>query len=300
MKIKYGTVDTNIDITDYCYNKLCINNIIKIPPNDYTRSRLFTDPIVGTVKSIFIFNNGSCIECKDDVEVNINTIDNTVQKINIEHPINTLINLIEIQDSLQLKYGKFKEELPEQEMVLKYLSGNEKVLEIGGNIGRNSLVICKILKDNNNLVTLESHTEYASQLRENRDINNMTFFVENSALSKRNLIQKNWYTMVSDVLLEDYIQVNSITFNELQTKYNIKFDTLVLDCEESFYHILMDMPELLTNINMIIMENDYWDISRKQYIDDVLGKNNFKVVYSESGGWGPCYNNFYEVWKKVL
>lgn len=37
---------------------------------------------------------------------------------------------------------------------------------------------------------------------------------------------------------------------------------------------------------------------KKNYIDEVLTKNNFIVDYVESGGWGPCYNNFYEAWKR--
>jgi hypothetical protein len=60
----------------------------------------------------------------------------------------------------------------------------------------------------------------------------------------------------------------------------------------------MDMPEILNNINLIIMENDYYDIQQKYYIDEVLKKNNFYIDYVEEGGWGFCYNNFYEVWKK--
>jgi hypothetical protein len=56
---------------------------------------------------------------------------------------------------------------------------------------------------------------------------------------------------------------------------------------------------MLLNIKLIIMENDYWDISKKNYVDSVLQNNNFKTVYSQSGGWGPCYNNFFEVWQKV-
>lgn len=60
----------------------------------------------------------------------------------------------------------------------------------------------------------------------------------------------------------------------------------------------MDMPEILTNIKLIIMENDYWDISHKQYIDDILTKNNFYRDFVEGGGWGPCESNFYEVWKR--
>ena len=47
------------------------------------------------------------------------------------------------------------------------------------------------------------------------------------------------------------------------------------------------------------MENDYWDITHKNYIDNVLLQNNFKIKYSEAGGWGPCYNNFFEIWEKI-
>lgn len=183
-------------------------------------------------------------------------------------------------------------------MAIRYLTENKKVLEIGGNIGRNSLVIASILNDKTNLVTLESDMNIAKQLIENRDLNNFNFHIESSALSNRKLIQKHWDTIPSDVLLEGFNWVNTITLEKLKEKYNVAFDTLVLDCEGAFYYILMDMPEILNNINLIIMENDYRDITHKEYIDNVLKNNNFYVEYEESGGWGPCYNNFFEVWKK--
>ena len=59
-------------------------------------------------------------------------------------------------------------------MVVRYLTGNEKVLEIGGNIGRNSMVIASII-DNNNFVSMESDTNIANQLKENLELNNYTF-----------------------------------------------------------------------------------------------------------------------------
>jgi hypothetical protein len=104
--------------------------------------------------------------------------------------------------------------------------------------------------------------------------------------------------MVSNDLLPGYKWVNTITWKDLYKKYNIQFDTLVLDCEGAFYYILMDMPEILDNINLIIMENDYHNIEHKKYIDNLLKTNNFYVDYVESGGWGPCYGIFFEVWKK--
>ena len=117
-------------------------------------------------------------------------------------------------------------------------------------------------------------------------------------MSKRNLIQIGWDTIESNILLDGFKSVKNITLEELHSKYNIHFDTLVLDCEGALYYILTDMPEILDNVNLIIMENDYWDISKKNYVDSILKKYNFYVDYVESGGWGPCFSNFFEVWKK--
>jgi FkbM family methyltransferase len=288
MKITYGIIENNIDVTDLCFNKLLNNNIITIPSGDMNRANLFTDPLIGVHKKIFIEHYGNVHEFDESTHVKIDLLNN---KINYN-------NLSFIHSSLKLNYGSFNEELPEQKMAVRYLTGNEKVLEIGGNIGRNSLIIASILENHNNFVTLESDEDICKQLIENRNLNNFTFHIENSALSNRKLIQQGWNTIPSEILQTGFKWINTINYNQLKTKYNIDFDTLVLDCEGAFYYILMDMPEILNNIKLIIMENDYLDITHKNYIDEILIKNNFIVDYSERGGWGPCYNNFFEVWKK--
>lgn len=293
MKILYGISLTNsIDVTNICLSQLTKNNIIVIPDGDYNRANLFTDPLPGIIKKIIILNDDDITEYDISLEVHINITDNTIQTINIIQQIEN------IHSKLNIKYGNLLDELPEQKMSVRYLRGNEKVLEIGGNIGRNSLVIASILQDPTNLVTLECNINIAKQLIENRDLNNFNFYVEKSALSNRSLIQKDWITIPSDTLIEGYTWVDTITFDNLKMKYNIEFDTLVLDCEGAFYYILMDMPEILNNIKLIIMENDYLDISKKKYVDEILIKNNFYIDYQESGGWEPCFKNFFEVWKK--
>ncbi len=209
----------------------------------------------------------------------------------------------ELHSGLQLRYGSFQEELPEQKMAFRYLTGNEKVLELGGNIGRNSLVIASILNkyskgNDKNLVVMESCNDSFNKLNENRDINNLNFNIENSALSKKQLIQRGWNTIPSNVILDGYFPVNIIDYENLENKYQIKFDTFVLDCEGAFYYILQDMPEILNNINLIIMENDYNDMNHKVFVDKVLTDNNFYRDYVEAGGGGCCYNCFFEVWKR--
>jgi FkbM family methyltransferase len=294
IQILYGIKDNRKDVTDICLNKLCYNNIITIPSDDNARAKFFTDHLFRVEKKIFIIINENETEYDKYYRIKIN-MNNHIISTQHDDEINEKLN--NIHKKIKIKYGTLNNELPEQKMAVRYLTGTEKVLEIGGNIGRNSLVIASII-DNSNLVTLESDTNIARQLEENRNLNNYTFHIENSALSKRKLIQQGWDTMPSDSLKEGYKWVNTISFEELTRKYNIEFDTLVLDCEGAFYYILIDMPEILTNIKTIIMENDYHNISHKNYIDTILKENTFYVDYQEGGGWGCCSDNFFEVWKK--
>lgn len=294
MNIFYGTEKYSIDVTQICLDKLTKNNMITIPQGDNNRSNYFTDPLLGIHKKIFIEINETIHEYDEYNQITINMMDHTINVINDTNIINKLHN---IHSKLQINYGNFNDEFPEQKMSVRYLTGNEKVLELGGNIGRNTLVIASIL-NHSQFVTLESDPDIAKQLIKNRDLNHFNFHVEDSALSNKKLIQKGWDTIQSDVLLENYKWINTITLDQLNAKYNIDFDTLVLDCEGAFYYILMDFPEILTHIKLIIMENDYWNITHKNYVDEVLLKNNFYVDYQEAGGWGPCYQNFFEVWKK--
>ena len=266
MKIFYGIKDNVIDVTKLCKERLITeNNIVMIPPGDYNRARHFTDPKIGIKKKIFIENDGVISEYEDNLRIEINIINDRINIINDSVNELEVVNKLEnIHSKLKIKHGSIKEELPEQKMAVRYLGGQEKVLEIGGNIGRNSLVIASILENSNNLVTLESDINISKQLSENRDLNNMNFYIESSALSKRKLIQKGWETKPSETLEPNFEWVNTITLEQLKNKYNINFDTLVLDCEGAFYYILMDMPEILDNINLIIMENDYHVLEQKK------------------------------------
>ena len=316
MKIKYGILEKTIDVTNICLTspKLFHNNIITIPSGDENRAHYFTDPVYRIVKQIFIESNGSeiCFDQYHCIKINIqnNTVDVKVIDVNEENKkIEMKLSLT--HSKLKIKHGSFDDEFPEQRMATKYLTGNEKILEIGGNIGRNSLVIAQILRDGGgasndfNLVTMECANDTSILLMENRNLNGFHFHIEKSALSSNKLIQNELNgnnvinkTLPSDTLLPGHTWVNTVTWKELKVKYNIEFNTLVLDCEGAFYYMLLDMPEMLENIKLIIMENDYWDLNHKNVVDAILIKNNFYVDYVESGGWGPCYHNFFEVWKK--
>jgi FkbM family methyltransferase len=309
IKICYGTKENNIDITKSVIERMLLNNTnIIVIPRGNDRVLYFGDPLPGSSKSIFIYDPSNIVgEYNDSFEVYIHTNFNinlfTIYSNNVPDSITSNfidpdIKIENIHSKLKLNYGSFKDELPEQKMATRFITGKEKILEIGGNIGRNSLVMAHLLGENNHqLVVLESDPGIAQQLKHNRDINGFIFHIENSALSKKRLLQKGWETIQSDIDIPQYKEIKIINFEDLKSKYQIDFDTLVLDCEGAFYYILMDIPEILDNIKLIIMENDYNDFSHKKYVDDVLKNKGFRVCYSETGGWGPCFQFFYEVWR---
>jgi FkbM family methyltransferase len=302
IQILYGIEENNINVGPICLKKCLYNNIICIPKTDNARALLFTDPLVGTLKSIFIKNEltGTLEKFTHDKIIYIDLIDNIVYtSLNFQKPFD---RLHKIHNNLKIDFGDINHEYQEQLMSSIFLTGNEKILEIGSNIGRNSLVIASILNSSNNsdFVTLECDEGIYNQLIHNKNLNTLSFFAENSALSKRQLIQEGWNTIPSDELLPGYHRVNTIDYSGLISKYGIQFDTLVLDCEGAFYYILLDMPEILDNINLILLENDFVLAEEKIYVDSVLKKRGFNVIYlvDGCGGWGYCENNFWEVWLK--
>lgn len=306
MQIRYGTHSITIDITDLA-TKSARSGIMYIPANDDRRAKLYTDPAFGKRKHIFLHEKNVIREYDADTSVFIDTNDNQVYTYEIPFHISELyadecveIKLASLHRSLSLRHGSFRDEDPEQRMAVRFLKGTEHVLEIGGNIGRNSLIISHLSKS---LVTLESDPGIAKQLEENRAINGLSFAIEPSALSLRPLIQRGWDTLVSDELLDGYKWVNTITLAELRQKYTQPFDTLVLDCEGAFYYILKDMPEILDGITKIIMENDYYNVEHKEFIDATLKARGFTCIYTESLGPEYAYKkfpfekNFFETWQ---
>lgn len=209
--------------------------------------------------------------------------------------------LTDIHKKLTLKYGTFEDEFPEQIMAYMFIKPSDVVLEIGANIGRNTLIISECLSDDRNLVSLESDPLIAKQLEENKVINNKNFNIIPRALSKNYLIQKDWTCIPHDInnpIPEGYKLIDIIDLESIKRTLNKNFTVLVLDCEGAFYYILQDFPEILDKVKTIIMENDYNDPEHKLFINDILMSKGFSRVYKKEGGWGPCYQFFFETWKR--
>lgn len=306
----YGVENRYVDITQKVMKLCLIDGKVYIPETDDGRANLFGDPIYGTLKHIKIINNSTndIILCNNRDKKIIDDIifigynsGNLKDKRKVwwdvtgKHIEDPEIRLYQLHQFIHIDFGSFKEEYPEQLLAMKYIKETDTVLEIGANIGRNTCIIASILSDDKRLVTLECSETSARALEHNRNINGFHFNIVNAALSKQPLIQKGWDCFVSKTVPPGYTKVNTITWEELKQLHPLQFNVIVADCEGSMLQILKDEPDMLDNIETIIIENDYHVIEHKREMDEIITSKGFKSIYTESGGWGPCYPFFYQV-----
>jgi len=285
--VLYGAQDSYLDVTKAVLENCVYNDKIYIPSDDTSRSEIFGDPMFGVLKHIKIIHQKEYV-----FEVDIEII------FTQDGPMYPEEELAKIHSSLNFTGGSLQDEYPEQLMAMMFIQKDAKVLELGSNIGRNTLIIGSILDDPKNFVTVECDANTCRILKKNLEFNDLPIHVVEAAVSKRRLFQVGWNTYTEENAPSNAVEVNTISFSQIQQQYQLEFDTLVADCEGALYYILQDEPDMLDKMKLIIVENDYNDLSHKQAVDDIVVNKGFKRIYVKRGPWGPCAPNFYEVWVK--
>lgn len=218
-------------------------------------------------------------------------------------------NIIKIlkrkHENLKLNYGSLDEEYNEQIMALMFIKPHHYVLELGGNIGRNSCLISSLLKNSNQLLVIESEPNNVVKLIENKKLNNFNFNIEDCAISNINLYQKNdeldSITLPKNKIdnFDKWKEIKTLSWHHIKSKYNVKFDVLVVDCEGCLYYILKNEPDFLNDFKIIIIENDFTNVLHKKYINYQFKKHLFTNIYKKAWFFNGAINhNFYEVWIK--
>ena len=210
LRVYYGTIEKNIDITDKVFQTLLVEKHLVFPADDNLRAELFSDPCFRIVKQIIISGLSNTLYVIDHkTTCMIDTRTNTIlsdpvlmRRLITKTALKPMQKVVALHSLFSLSHGSMRDEFPEQCMVMEFLTGKETVLEIGGNIGRNSLILSSILENDNRLVVLECSTAISEQLQQNRSNNQLQFHIENAALSKTKLIQKGWRTIASNTVLD--------------------------------------------------------------------------------------------------
>ena len=309
LNVIYGSGSTYIDVTQLTCENFHRQGKFYIPALDVSRAAVYGDPLPGIVKNVIITISDKVHVCehgKSEI-IDVSTVDSQQypmkekqlpldNKDAWKNIINHEERLRKIHEILSFEGGNIRDEYPEQLLAASYIQKDATVLELGSNLGRNTLTIAAHLDDDSRFVTVECDPTSAAVLTSNRDINGGKFKIEDAAISSRKLYQSGWNTVPSDTPISGYKEVKTITWQDFRKKYGLEFDTIVADCEGALYYIIKDAPEILNGIKLLIVENDYLKVEEKEFVDNKLKENGLKVVYSQGGGWGHFTNNFYEVW----
>lgn len=296
--VYYGTDNNNIDVTELALKHFVKNDILDIPDNDFERSKVFGD-FPGENKYITIYHIGQVYTVKNfRFPINVkNILNKRLLNNNQDIDINDLFN--EYYNNIILIGGIKFDEIPEMLFTISFVNKNDVVLEIGSNIGRNTMVIAGIVK-NENFVTVETSKSSFELLNINKLMNGFHFHTENSAISKRPLMQKHWITTdLVEPMPPDYFKVNTISYDDLKRKYNLKFTFLIVDGEGCMVNILKDDESILEDVQKIIIENDYKSIEDKRFVDSIFEKHGFKLIFNLDGPKDHiCHSEFYQLFIK--
>lgn len=302
MEVVYGIGDHYKLVTDKAVNM----GVATIPATDLLRVMSWgVNPAHTEKKQVLILYNGQIMTVAENEEVEVDIVDGRLRNRYVNDPV--YIRWKALQNSIKLIHGTMHAEAAEQYLAVRTIRPDAKVLELGGNLGRNSCLIARLLNDYTNLVVLETSAQDAAKLKQNRDVNEMTFHIVNAGLSRKRLVQGGWvsHTIELDAPIPSGLkEVPTITWAELNAQYatDRPFDTLVVDCEGALVPILQQEPTMLHHIHTILMENDYIHEKDKIALDEMLVRASFKCTYVKPAPGHvamPCRDNFYEVWTRV-
>ena len=169
-------------------------------------------------------------------------------------------------------------EEPEALCAYNALHETDRVLEIGGNIGRVSIVLAtKLLDGGRKLVSLEPNMVPRVHLQERAEGFNLQVIdgVLNDQKDTKpiSIEQTNTYGIMSDSISSTHSTPN-YTFKEIKAKSQVDFNALVIDCEGCYEDIFIDADKngWLKEIDKIVIE---WD---GEFMESFLLNNGFQLT----------------------
>ena len=178
-------------------------------------------------------------------------------------------------------------EVDEQFLVTCVIEPEDVVLEIGARYGTVSCAINKQLADQTKQVSVEPDPTVWNALEVNKRNNHCEYHIFKGVISKKKktIVKSGYGTTTKDDPLSS---IPNLTFDELQKKYKLEFNVLVVDCEGCLEGLLDENPGILDNMRLVMFEQDRPDICDYNRV----------IVQLEGRGFRPIVTGFQSVWKK--
>lgn len=191
-----------------------------------------------------------------------------------------------------------KYEKSEQMLIRTFLQPDAAVLELGACLGIISCVTNSILKNPQKHVVLEANPALIPWLTKNRN-NNAQFSIENCIISRK---KKNPFFFHGKILdssadrhSENSINVEGKTVRDIEKKYRINFDTLIMDIEGGELNFLRENGSFLKQLKLVILELHAFEgfLTHAEVLEceEILVKNKFEKIMTDD----ICH-----AWKKKI
>jgi FkbM family methyltransferase len=188
-----------------------------------------------------------------------------------------VIDIFEYYDEKNNKIDHKNEEYTEQLQAQKYINPDSVVLELGARYGTVSCTINSKLNNKNNQVSVEPDSVVWDALESNMKKNNLKFNIVKGFISSTPLeLEGEGYSLsFKDVKNSS---INNFTLDNIEEQYNLKFDTLVADCEGCLERFFDENPKLYNQLRLVIMEEDQPQKCNYKTIKNSLTNSGFSLI----------------------
>lgn len=184
-------------------------------------------------------------------------------------------------------------ELDEQILSDKYIEPDDVVLELGARYGTVSYAINNKLNIKTNHVAVEPDPTVWTVLEHNLNINKCGTNIVKGFISREKIgLNLQGYSGYASSFTKDNATFypDCFTLEEIESKYNLKFNTLVADCEGGLEIFLDENKKLYKTLKLVMFEEDQPHKCDYNKIRKCLFDNGFIEIETR---------NIQHVWKKL-
>ncbi|WP_299213011.1 FkbM family methyltransferase [uncultured Aquimarina sp.] len=190
-------------------------------------------------------------------------------------------------------------ETEEAEYLSKYLSPDATVIELGGCLGFVSCLTNKILNDKARHLVLEANPNLIPWIQKNKEENGCFFSIENVVITKEKEIPFYIHDLIVGGSLKrktgNQVNIPGTTFDSLQKKYALTFDTLIMDIEGGELELFRNHKEEIAKFKMIFFEvHPFAGIltnEEAQECEGILSQLDFRLIKRDG---------HFQVWEKCF